>query len=207
MAARYMYPTPPLGAIGVYSLLSPFSTQEGESFECIAVRRFSDYEVNSEDLWTDLYSPAGLTEDKYLEDKKLNLEIVTLMSERGYTLQVPVKYIQKYPLQDGVPYRRMGLHVSLPAMLLDQDLSAFKTRIEEAALDTLGVSVKFKEVETSRVRRFNPDESAVIQVQRQNTIGSNVTPYVKMRILQNQLQEATQKIQALEAYILANQTP
>lgn len=204
MAARYMYPVPPIGTIGVYTLIAPFSTQEGESFECIAVRRFSDYAVNSEDLWTDLYSPAGISEDKYEQDKKINLEIATLMSERGYTIQVPVKYIEKYPMQDGIPYRRMGLHISLPAMLVGHDLSSFKTRIHEAALNTLGVDVILKETEASRIRRFDPNVSDTIQNQRQLK-AQEVTPYVRMMQLQGQLNDAMQKIAVLEQYILDHQ--
>lgn len=201
---RFHYPTPLVGSYGVFELSQPFETLPGELFQCVAVRRISAWIMNNDDPWDEVYLPKGLTEQEYEEHREIDLELVTLVNDRGFRVVVPANYVLKFPVQDGVPYRGVGIHVALPAFPIEQDLTFLTDAIKELVQAKAGVECETELIETSSVQMLDPIADEAETEKRQMAIGMNGSDYAKNQQLLQDLETARGKIQMLEAYILAN---
>lgn len=203
MAIRFISPTPLIGSTGVFELNTPFTTLPNERCQCVAIRRISSWISNNDDPWTEVYQPAKLSEAEYEDAKAIDLELVTLINDRGMRIVVPATYILKYPVQDGVPYRRMGIHIALPPMPEAQSLDFLEVALRETVMAMAGVRSDTRQIQTSAVQMISPDQHELVSMERDAAIGANVTDYAKNQKLMADLEAARGKIQQLEAYILA----
>lgn len=203
MAVSYKYPVPAIGTKGVYSLLSPFTPSPGEVLNCIAVRTLSSYIANNDDPLVSVYTSAGLTEDNYDEDLADNIQIVSLVNDKGYVYLVPARYIQSYPIQDGVMYRPLALSVALPLMPLALDLTGFVQDVKELVMEKLGVDCVTELVETGSPRAVDPVISQNVETEREMNATDRNTSYGRINALQEALAEAYAQIRVLEEYIVA----
>lgn len=203
MAIRFVFPTPPVGTEGVFELQTPFTTLPNERFKCIANRRISDYISKNEDPWKDIYKAHGLTESEYEDDAKDDLEITTLVNGGGFTVEVPVRFILSYPIKDGVAYRRLGYYITLPPTPVSKDLTFYTNALKELTKSKLGVDCEITEQEASYTAAIPPNAHLIEDAKRKIVIGSNVTDYARIKVLENALAEAQGKIQQLEAFIIA----
>jgi hypothetical protein len=202
--ADYVIPT--VGSSGYFQLREPFQEkiQANVKYTCQAVRRFSDYVANNEDIKTDIYDEFGISEDIYEEDMRNNTDIVSLQAETGQWLYVPVRYVIGFPSTNGIPYRAISFAVALPAMPADRDYSHVITDIGNLIQQSLGVNTKIDIIETSKVTLVDSAKHETKQAERQAVAGAVSTDRGRyMKALQD-LQQANQKIAALEAWIKVN---
>lgn len=207
MSIFMKYPVPAVRTKGVYALASPFSTNDGELLECTSVRTVSDYIANGEDVVKEVFLDNGLTQDDYDEALAENMEIVALVNQGGYIYQVPAKYIQSYPVQDGVLYRPVTITTALPLMPMGKDLDFIMKDIEDLITSRLGVSCKVKIVETATPRAVDIIQSKTIEAARAANISQSGTSYQVIANLRNALDEANSRLQVLERYIVDHNPP
>ena len=198
---------PTIGSTGSFLLAVPFTTPVGERYTVMAIRKLGDFIAQNETPFEDIYQPKGLTQSQYEADLVLNLEIISLQSEKGFWIHVPAQYITSYPITNGIPYRKVGIMVGLPPMPTDKDLTFLQTQITGLITDTLGVIPKLQLVEQSKVVLIPSVDHQATQAARQILSAGRNTDYSRAKILEVQLNDAFQKIQALEAWILAHPSP
>jgi hypothetical protein len=201
MTELYKYQVPGIGTKGIFTLLSPFTTENNEVYECIAVRTISAYLAAGEDPLSVVYVPVQLTEDDYLEDAALDMQIVTLRNDKGYSIYVPARYISKYPIQDGVDFASYVIQLFLPPFPVDQNTTAFESELKELALQRLGVESQVDKVQTSDVRSIERQLADTIVTDRLVTINGNVTAFAQVAQLQAVIEQQKARIKALEDYI------
>jgi hypothetical protein len=201
MTELYKYQVPGIGTKGIYTLLAPFTTENNEVYECIAVRTISAYLAAGEDPLSVVYVPVQLTEDDYLEDAALDMQIVTLRNDKGYSIYVPARYISKYPIQDGVDFASYVIQLFLPPFPVDQNTTAFESELRELTLQRLGVESQVDKVQTSDVRSIERQLADTIVADRLVTINGNVTAFAQVAQLQAVIEQQKARIKALEDYI------
>lgn len=204
MSKLFRYPIPTVGMTGVYTLVTPFTTDPGEILECTAVRSLKSYISNNDDPLNEVYKKVGLTEDQYNEDLNDDMEIVTLVNTKGYFILVPAKYIAGYPAIDGVYYRAITIGVPLPLMPVNQNLAFIGSDITTLIKAKLGVDTAPVLIETTDPRAFSQDENKSVQAARKAVMSGDPTLYGTVARQQQVIAEQAARIQALEAWIIAN---
>lgn len=204
MSKLFEYYIPTVGAKGVYALLSPFSTLEGEVYECIAVDTIASLIANNDDPFAEIYQTAGLTQDQFKADASENMQIITLRNDTGYCLKIPAKYLAGYPVQDGIFYRSLSVSVFLPAMPITQDVTGLKTDLEDLVRTNLGVSARVSFVETSRLKMVSVATHEATQTARELVKSQNSTLYGQIAELQARVDYLTSRNQALEQFLINN---
>ena len=194
---------PTVGSSGYFELKAPLDILivQNERYTCKAVRNLSDYFASNEDPKTDIYTKYNIPEDEYTQDIKDDTYIVSLQSEKGHWLYVPVKYIVGYPITNGVPYRSIMIGISLPSIQADRDLSFLETDLTNLIKDALGVIPVIKQIETSRVVLVSKEKHDIVQAERNALSSSRVTDRSRYMSLMTDNQIALNKIRELEAYI------
>lgn len=197
---------PTVGSSGYFELRAPFNNKilPNERFTCQAVRKLSDYLANNEDPKADIYDDVGIPEAEYDQDVQDDAYIVSLQGETGQWVYVPARYVVKYPIVNGVPYRTTMIGVSLPPLPADRDLSFLTTDIANLVTDTLGVNPKIDVMETSMVILVDRAKHDIADAQRIAASSGRVTDRSRYMSTQAQLDEALAKIQALEQFIQDN---
>lgn len=197
------YIIPTIGARGEYSLNAPFDTLmlQGEEYTCQAIRRLSDYIADNGNPQRDIYELYGISDAEYKTDLAENMYILSLQSDTGHWLYVPVSYLRSYPVANGIPYRTMMVGVCLGPMPVDSDFSHLSTMIENLTFDTLGIKPKIKLVEVSRVSLVSKEAHDGIVLARNQRASLKLTDSGRYMALQEQHQRALTKLAELEQYI------
>jgi hypothetical protein len=202
---------PTVGSSGYFELRTPFDQVilPNERYTCQAIRKLSDYLANNEDPKVEIYDANTISEAEYDQDVQDDMYIVSLQGETGQWVYVPARYVVKYPIVNGIPYRSMMVGVSLPPLPADKDLSYLSTDITNLIKDSLGVDVQIDLMETSMVILVDKARHDLEQAQRDALANGRTTDRSRYVSTQAQLDEALFKIQQLEGYIVANhiQTP
>lgn len=201
MTELYKYQIPSVGAKGVYTLLAPYTTENNEVYECIAVRTISDYLSNGEDPIATIYTPVKLTEEDYLADAAVDMQIISLRNDKGYTIYVPARYFSKYPVQDGVDFSSYVFQLYLPPIPVGQDTSAIEAELKDLILQRMGVDAVFDKVETSDVRAIDRNKADAVTAQRMMIVDSTATVFAQVVQLQRIVEAQKSRIAALEKYI------
>lgn len=199
--ANYVVPT--LGSIGFFELRAPFDTKIllNERYSCQAVRKISDYIANNEDVQALVYTANTLTEQDYTDAANEDMYIVSLQSDKGHWVYVPVNYILKFPITNGIPYRNITLSVALPAIPANKNLSNLETDIANLVKDSLGVDSVIRQVQTSRVTLVPKNKHDSAETARALISNGRVTDRSRYMKAMQDLQTALNKIQDLEEYI------
>jgi hypothetical protein len=194
---------PSIGSTGVYELRSPFNAKmmANERYTLQAVRRISDYVANNEDAYMDIYQPNGIGQEEYDQDSADNMYILSLQSGNGHWLYVPARYVVKYPITNGIPYRSFALSVALPLMPADRDYSFLDIAITNLIHDTLGVTPVVTQIETSKVILVDKAKHDIKRTERDAARQGTTTDRSRYMKAEQSLQEARAKILALETYI------
>jgi hypothetical protein len=197
---------PTVGSTGYFELRAPFDTKiiVNERHTCQAIRRISDYVANNEDVKQIAYIDNGLTAQDYDTAADTNMYIASLQSDRGHWIYVPVDYIVKFPITNGIPYRNITLGVALPPIPVERNLSNIETDIINLIQDTLGVTPIIKQVQTSRVILVAKDKHDLQQSARDAVANGRVTDRSRYMSLVQDHQTALDKIAELELYIKNN---
>ncbi len=199
---KYIIPT--VGMRGFYTLSPPLDqlVLTGEEYTCQAVRRLSDYLANNEDPEADIYKLYGLTSDDFKADLAEDMYIMSLQSDSGHWVYVPVRYLQAYPDANGVAYRTLMIGVSVGAHPVDKDMAHVKSEIEDLVVRLLGVKPVIKQVVTSKPVLMPLDKHEQLQAIRSAKSQSELTDGAKYRGLLRQYQSALDRVQALTKYIM-----
>lgn len=201
MTELYKYQIPSVGAKGVYTLLAPYTTENNEVYECIAVRTISDYLSNGEDPIAAIYTPVKLTEEDYLADAAVDMQIISLRNDKGYTIYVPARYFSKYPVQDGIDFSSYVFQLYLPPIPVGQDTSAIEAELKDLILQRMGVDAVFDKVETSDVRAIERPNAEAVIAERLTKINGTVTAFAQVAQLQEVIETLKTRIAVLEDYI------
>jgi hypothetical protein len=103
--------TPPLLARGIYQLKAPYMASPTKVYICYAIRSFKDLYELGKDVYSEFYSPYGLSQADFSADREENAAIITLISEDNQIVYVPDTYILSYPDMGDVGYQRVILSV------------------------------------------------------------------------------------------------
>lgn len=200
---------PVIGSSGYFELRQPLDQLivPNERYTCKAIRRLSEYLANNEVPKDDIYTANGLTDSDYISDIAVDMDIVSLQADNGHWLYIPAKYIAKYPIANGIPYRTIMIGISLPSIPVEKDLSNIKTDIENIITDTLGVIPVIKTVETSRVVLVSKETHDITTAERTMLSEGRVTDRSRYMSLVSDHEIALNKIAELESYIKNNLIP
>ena len=198
---------PSIGARGYFQIADPFSTASGALFTCKAIRKLSEYISVGEDPYELVYVPVGASESDYEQDLRSDMAIVGLQSDNGYWHYFPARCLIAHPDASGVPYRSMGVHITLPAMPVDRDLRFLIKDLQDFVKDRLGVNSSISLVETSQTILVPKDRHELEVVARATVASSAPTAHARVRQLENDSSKMLKQIALLEAYILARHKP
>lgn len=194
---------PTIGSSGYFRLKAPLSTLiiENEVYTCRAIRTLNDYLANNEDPLTDVYKNYGLSDAEYQTDIASNASIVSLQSDSGHWLYIPARYIDSYPLTNGIPYRTVMIGISLPSLPVDKDISYVGTDLTNLIKDRLGVTPVIKQVETSRPVLVDKATHDQLTAERALVAKVGETDSSRYQKLMVDFNTALRKIAMLEKYI------
>lgn len=139
--------TPTLLSKGRFTLRAPWSTNPTLLYTCIAIRQFDDVYLIGKDVYQTFYVSQGIVEGSttytanpftFLDEKRANVAIVTLLGDDGSLIYVPDSFIVSYPDLSEVKYSQRILHCSLGAIPNYVDLSALKTSVANLVAATIG---------------------------------------------------------------------
>jgi uncharacterized protein YqgV (UPF0045/DUF77 family) len=197
---------PTIGTSGFFQLREPFATLIDGTvrYTCQAIRRVSEYVANNEQVKEDVYDKYQLGDDVWLEDMNSDAMILSLQSETGHWLYVPVRYNISYPNTNGIPYRSIAIGINLPALPANRDFSDVITALQNVIRDTLGVDSKVKIIETSKVSLIDSDIHAQKNAERELVRSTTATDRSNYMSTLQQLTRAIDKIAELENHILQN---
>lgn len=200
---------PTIGASGYFDVQPPFDLlmAKGQIYTCQGIRKISDYLANSEDPKKVIYDKYGITTAHWIDDAAANMSIVSLQSDKGHWLYIPAKFINTYPLTNGIAYRSVMIGAALPPIPVTQDLTDLETSISNLIIDALGITPVVKLVETSAAVAVTDTKHIETQTARNAIATGRNTDYSRYANLLIQHQIALDKIQELESYILLNHVP
>lgn len=203
-----LYIIPPVGAKGFYVFAAPFNTLAlpDDEYTCRAVRNLSDYINNNEDALSIVYLQAGLTSTDYQNDLAVDMMIVSLQSQVGHWLYVPVRFIESLPQTAGIPYQNKVIAINIGAVPATQDFTALQTALSNTVAGMYGVTPQIQIVVTSKTSLVPYATDQQIQQARQGRITMATTESAQIKVLQTQNAALQTKLSALETYILANKT-
>lgn len=197
---------PTIGSSGYFKLKAPLTTLiiENEVYTCRAIRTLNDYLANNEDPLMDVYKNYGLTDADYQTDLATNASIISLQSDSSHWLYIPAKYLESYPLTNGIPYRTVMIGISLPSLPVDRDLAYVSTDLTNLIKDRLGVVPVIKQVETSRPVLVSKEIHDQLTAQRASVSKVGETDSSRYQKLLVDFNTALRKIAMLEKYITDN---
>lgn len=200
-----MYPIPPIGTVGTYTLLAPLDSAilSDDQYTCKAIRKISEYVASNEDVQQLAYTNNGLSASIYENHLASDETIVSLQSQVGHWLYVPVSYISSYPSGNGIVYKRTILGIDLGLIPEDADIDSVIAAVSNAVKDSYGVNPKVKVTYASKNKVLDKDKHTTFQNQRLMNMTSNLTDSSKYKRLVTMYNSALAKITALETYILS----
>lgn len=192
-----------VGTTGIFNLKIPFNSLlvPQTIYTCQSVRKLSEIAANGDDAYLEYYQPLGITQTDFDNDKKLDITILSLVSDTGQWVYVPDSYILSYPNINGVTYIAIMLGISLGALPVTKDLSALKTIITNVVKDTIGINSIVQEVAVSVPTIVPHTDSVVIEAARTTQISIVKSDRALLNKANIDLVAAQAKITSLENYI------
>lgn len=201
---------PSLNVRGLFNLSAPFASVliANVPYTCVGVRQIADIVASGIDPFDEYYVPNALAEVDYLAQVAAGVVIVTLQADEQTVVYVPSYYIVGAPEIGGHPYTQMLLAVDIGFVPDSLDLSYALTRLEEVALEYLGIpNTTAHAVGVShQFIRTEVEHTAVLATMTDNKL-TLMTDHAKAIVLQAQVVELQSKITELENYIILQETP
>lgn len=192
---------PSIGSTGFYRLAAPFELPAGERYTCKAIRKISEHRSLGSDVFKDFYEPKGIDVSIFDVDNKEDAEIISLMASGGKWIHVPSRYILGFPDMNGIPYRGVALHITLPPFPLTHNFGNVIGQIQDTITASLGVVSVIKPVETTRTSLV-PFATHEANKALRLAATTGLTPSARAVHWQNQYEALLQKYTALEdAYV------
>lgn len=134
--------TPPIGAIGVYTLKAPWNTVAGMSYRCVSLRRAEELVKSGRDVFKTVYEPMGLTQETADLDAAQGMVLVGLLSTDGVRIYVPDTYIESYPDQSAVIYDYTVMSIDLGPQPSTVDLTMLLDEVKQLSADFTGIDIE-----------------------------------------------------------------
>lgn len=195
--------TPSLNAKGLYTLRAPWATMAGKSYECIAIRSFSDFVDRGLDVLTKVYTPVVLTATEMEADRAEGAMIVTLQSGDSPLILVPDTYITAYPAQDGVAYSRVVLSVDLGAIPDGEALNFVKDQIAATVSTSFGITPTVLEHIAPSTNYVTQAQHDQVMVGRRAAIEAAVTDRARLLEASATVDQLRIRVQELEQILIA----
>lgn len=132
--------TPPLGAVGQYSLKTPWTTAASMNYRCTALLRVEELVKSGKNIYKTFYEPVGLSEDVCKTDIAAGVVFVSLLGSDGSRIYVPDTYISSYPNQSAVTYSYLVMTIDLGPQPSTVDLTAAMDEVKEVVNKFTGVA-------------------------------------------------------------------
>lgn len=199
---------PKIGAKGIYTLLPPYSDilSPNEEYVCQSLRTLTEMSNSGVNAAKLIYLDHALTEVEYKDGLARGVLIVSMLGTSGQWINVPANYIAGAPITDGVPYVVKIIGLSLGPVAVDRDLSNLSASLSNVVKDQLGLEPEVKIVQVSKITLVPLLNHKTIETAR--GLNKILAPSDKAKVMTvtTTLDQALLKIQALEAYIMANRT-
>lgn len=197
---------PQIGTKGIYTLLPPYNAilNPNEEYTCQSLRTLTEMSNSGTDPAKSIYLDHALTDVEYKDGLTRGVLIVSLLGSSGQWVNVPANYIAGAPVTDGVPYVVKIIGLSLGPMAVNRDLSNLSTSLSNVVKDQLGIEPEVKIVQVSKTTLVPLLNHNAIETAR--GLNKVLAPSDKAKVMTvtTTLDQALLKIQALEAYIMAN---
>lgn len=143
-----------INTVGKFTFKDPVNLAINEKMEykVVAIRSIKELVDTGDDPFNTIYVPLGITEDKFREDVKNNINIIVLTNTSGNTYSyIPSSYISTAPDSSGYKYADTLLAVNLGKIPLDLDLTNLKEEIRDLILAKTGLTTEVKHINTSAI--------------------------------------------------------
>ncbi|ANZ48785.1 hypothetical protein BIZ83_gp068 [Erwinia phage vB_EamM_ChrisDB] len=98
--------TPPENTEGSFVTNTPFEVPVDVVYRLEAIRTFPELKRAGIDVFSEYYEPAGLARQDYLDDADMDAAILTFKSTDGEIRFIPNTFLESYPGQSTLDYRR-----------------------------------------------------------------------------------------------------
>lgn len=185
--------TPPIYAEGIFTCYPPFDKQVDINtvYVAEAIRTFPEMERRDRDVFAEIYSPAGLSEEIYKEDGEARASIITLKSTDGDLIFVPNTYIESYPGMAGLEYSRNVIVLDVGMIPATIDLSLLEKDLKDVIVKNVGADVKVVVDKMRYEGNVTHEDHVSLETARRLAIRQHVP-------LQQQLDEAKQRNDELQ---------
>lgn len=195
---------PPPEARGTFELLTPFTTQAGAIYTCIAVREFKDIENQHVSVWDRYYSPAGLTAEQYQSDLAEGAMLVTLFSDDAPTIYVPTTYIKSYPDVSAIAFGQKILSLNLGALPDRLPLDDLVQKMSSLASDTIGVEATVTIHNVALSDSVSATQAAAFEKARQAKIKNRTTERAQLVAANQTIANLQTQLNTLEQIVVSN---
>lgn len=197
---------PPYGARGIYSLKAPYDRllNQGELYTCGAIRNFRDIENSGKDVFKTYYEPHDLATSAFNTDRKNDVVIITLLSDKVAPVYVPSSYILAFPDLSNRPYQRVVLSVDLGPLPDALDLTFVKGQVATAVATSFGVQPVVNVAVAAMSGVVTGEEHEAREVARQARVTNNVTDYAKFLAAEQRNAELAERLRIMENIVRDN---
>ena len=197
---------PALNSSGTYKFKKPFSDfiNSQTVYQCKSIRKISELISSGVDVFNTYYSPYNIQTVMYEEDKNNDISIIGLYNDTAKWLYVPTTFINSYPDNSGVPYRRIAYAIDIGPIEESFDLSVLNESLSNLVKTNLGIVPDIRIVSLSKPSMVKYDDHIAIKNMRLGKVEVESTLYVELATYKQQLETARAKIKMLEKYISDN---
>lgn len=196
--------TPPLLARGIYQLKSPYNASPTKVYICYAIRTFKDLYELGKDVYSEFYSPYGLSEVEFSEDREAGAAIITLISEDNQVIYVPDTYILSFPDMGDVGYQRVILSVDFGILPDYLSFDYTKQELEGVAAKVIGKTPDIELHVAPISGAVTPDQHETLESSRLANIELQTTDRAKY-LRQLKINDALiERLQTLEQIAIDN---
>lgn len=197
---------PALNSSGTYQFKKPFSDfiNSQTVYQCKSIRKISELISSGVNVFNTYYSPYNIQSLVYEEDKANDISIIGLYNDTAKWLYIPTTFINAYPDNSGVPYRRMAYAIDIGPVEESFDLTTLNDNLTNLVKTNLGITPDIRIVSLSKPSMVRYEDHVAIQNMRQGRINVESTLYVELANTKQSLETALTKIKMLEKYIADN---
>ena len=197
-------PLPTIGSRGCITLASPFDTLviPNRQYRVLSIRKIEDFNISGDNVFEEIYQPAGLTSVQYQTDIDNGVSIVTFVGDGEEILHIPDNYIISYPVNNGIYYQSKAVVFDLGPLPETYDMSAVLTQAQNLIQNIVGVNVEGRIINTSAKMKVSYDEHDSFTALRDGNLGVNRTWYQRYNELLSTVGNLNAVIADLECSIM-----
>lgn len=193
--------TPPITAVGIFTVLAPFSITT-VTYSVGSVSTINSLVEAGTNVFNTVYSPVGLVEADYLTDISNGITIVTLISDSGPDITIPSSYIDTYPSLTAVKYSATIISIDVGDLPDTLTLAALLAEVKGTTENHTGITATVK-LHKLPAPAISYAEHLVIDAAREAAKVSILSAWRERDNAEIELAKATLKITQLEALIVA----